>query len=193
MSDIRKYYKNTANALPHPMIREIINMNVKPGKAIDLGCGAGRDTIYLIKNGWKVLAIDKENTKKFITDKLNNEEIKRLKFEIQNFENIELEKNNLLVANFSIPFCNKIYFNEFWEKITDSILKDGYFVGNFFGLNDTWAKTRKQMVFLTKEQVLDLFKNSFEIIRFKELDKYGKNGLGKMQHKHIYNVIAKKK
>lgn len=49
------------------------------------------------------------------------------------------------------------------------------------------------MVFLTKEQVLDLFKNSFEIIRFKELEENGKTGLGKIKHWHIYNVIAKKK
>ena len=38
--------------------------------------------------------------------------------------NIELEKNNLLVANFSIPFCNKDYFNEFWNKISNSILQE---------------------------------------------------------------------
>lgn len=38
----------------------------------------------------------------------------------------------------------------------------GYFVGNFFGFNDSWSKIKEQMVFLTKEQVLDLFRNSFE-------------------------------
>lgn len=49
------------------------------------------------------------------------------------------------------------------------------------------------MVFLTKEQVLALFKDSFKIIHFNELEKDGKNGLEKTQHWHIYNVIAKKK
>ena len=49
------------------------------------------------------------------------------------------------------------------------------------------------MAFLSKEQVLELFKNSFEIIKFNEVEKDGKNGLGKMKHWHIYNVIAKKK
>ena len=48
MSDIQKYYEDTENASPHPMIKKIINMKIKPEKAIDLGCGAGRDTIYLI-------------------------------------------------------------------------------------------------------------------------------------------------
>ena len=66
-------------------------------------------------------------------------------------------------------------------------------MGNFFGLNDSWVNIKEQMVFLSKEQVLELFKNSFEIIEFNEVEKDGKTGLGKMKHWHIYNVIAKKK
>lgn len=66
-------------------------------------------------------------------------------------------------------------------------------MGNFFGLNDSWAEIKKQMVFLSKEQVLDLFKDLFEIIEFNEIEKDGITGLGKMKHWHIYNVIAKKK
>ena len=124
MGNIRKYYENTENALPHPLVKKFINMNNNPKYAIDLGCGAGRDTIYLIKNGWKVLSIDKENTREIISGKLDNEELKKFNFKCQDFENIELEKNNLLVANFSIPLCNKDYFNEFWNKISNSILKE---------------------------------------------------------------------
>ena len=66
-------------------------------------------------------------------------------------------------------------------------------MGIFFGLNNSWAEIKEQMVFLSKEQVLDLFKGSFEIIEFNEIEKDGKTGLGKMKHWHIYNVIAKKK
>ena len=51
MGNIQKYYENTENALPHPMVKKFIHMNSNPKYAIDLGCGAGRDTIYLIKNG----------------------------------------------------------------------------------------------------------------------------------------------
>ncbi len=132
MEDIKKYYENTENALPHPMVKKFIEMNIKPEKAIDLGCGAGRDTIYLIRNGWNVLSIDKEDIREIISNKLDSEEIKRFRFDKQNFENIKLEKNNLLIANFSIPFCNKEIFNEFWNKITDSILKERIFCWQLF-------------------------------------------------------------
>ena len=86
MEDIKKYYENTENALPHPMVKKFIEMNIKPEKAIDLGCGAGRDTIYLIRNGWNVLSIDKEDTREIISNKLDSEEIKRFRFDKQNFE-----------------------------------------------------------------------------------------------------------
>lgn len=140
---MKKYYKNTENALPNIIIRKFIEMKIKPSNAIDLGCGAGRDTIYLIKNGWNVLSIDKEDTGKFISGKLNEEEIKRFRFVRQDFENIELEKNNLLVANFSIPFCKKDCFNELWNKITNSILKERILCGKFFWIKRFMGRNKR--------------------------------------------------
>lgn len=59
-------------------------------------------------------------------------------------------------------------------------------------MNDSWRPIKEEMVFLSKEQVLELFKNKFDIIEFKEIERDEKTGLGKIKHWHIYNVIAKK-
>lgn len=193
MKDAKKYYENTENALPHKNIKEFLNIENKKGKAIDIGCGAGRDTIFLIKNNWNVIAIDREDTKDIISSKLNDEELKRFRFIKQDFENIKLEKNDLVVANFSIPFCNKKDFKDFWNAIVGSISEDGYFVGNFFGLNDSWVNLKENVVFLSKEKVLKLFENSFQIIKFEEIEKDEKTALGKLKHWHIYAIIAKKR
>ena len=191
MKKLEQYYKNTKNIPPNYITQKFIKLKIKPTNAIELGCGAGRDTEYLIKNDWKVLAIDKEDVKSIITSRLSKEEQKNFKFSKQEFENIQLEKTNLIVANFSLPFCNQKQFEKLWNKINESILKNGYFVGNFFGNNDEWKKQEEEMTFLTKEQVIELFKN-FEIIDFKEVEKDCFNGLGIMKHRHIFNVIAKK-
>ena len=151
----------------------------------------GNDTVYLIKNNWNVLAIDREDVKERIVKKLNDEEQEKFKVQKQNFECLELEKNNLIVANYSLLFCNKNNFKELWNKINKSILKDGYFVGNLFGNKVEWKSTKEKMVFLTEKQVIELFKN-FDIIEFKEVEKDDFTGLGKMKHWHIFNVIAKK-
>ena len=83
---------------------------------------------------------------------MNDEEREKFKFQKQNFESLELEKSNLIVANYSLPFCDKNSFKELWNKINDSILKDGYFVGNFFGNNDEWKSTKEEMTFLKKSK-----------------------------------------
>ena len=48
------------------------------------------------------------------------------------------------------------------------------------------------MVFFNKTQVLELFKDSFDIVFFNEIEKNGKTALGKEKHWHIFNIIAKK-
>lgn len=181
MEKIEKYYENTTEAKPNYTVKRFIELNVKPGNAIELGCGAGRDTVYLIKNGWNVLAIDREEVKSKIEAKLTKEEMKKFNFLKQKFEDVKIEKNNLVVDN----------FKELWNKIKNGILKGGYFVGNFFGDNDEWKSTKEEMTFLTKEHVIKLF-NDFEIIEFKEVEKDDLTGLGKIKHWHILNVIAKK-
>lgn len=127
MSDIEKYFEKTKNASPHNNIREFIQIENKSGNAIDLGCGSGRDTIFLIKNSWNVLAIDREDTREIIEQKLDTEELKRFEFSCQNFESIHLKESNLIVANYSIPFCSKNYFNEFWNEIVSSIVEGRIF------------------------------------------------------------------
>lgn len=127
MKNIEKYYDNTETDLPHKNVKKFIEMKIKAGNAIELGCGAGRDTIYLIKNGWNVISIDRENVENRIRKRLEQEEIEHFKFQRQEFENIILEESNLLVANFSLPFCNKNKFCELWNKINNSILSERLF------------------------------------------------------------------
>ena len=119
---MEKYYDYTENKPANKNVRYFIDrIGLTPSTAIELGCGAGRDTIYLIKNGWNVLAIDKNHLKERISNKLTEEELKRFRFSKQQFEEVKLEKTNLLVSNFSLSFCDKDKFNELWDKIQNSI------------------------------------------------------------------------
>ena len=195
MKNPKGFYEKTKTNDVCQKLRYFINkVNHKTGKAIELGCGSGVNTEYLIKNNWDVIANDIEDVESLIKERLNEEELKRLSFVRQNFEEMELEENDLTFACNSLSFCKKESFQNLWTKIEKSIKKNGFFVGNFFGVKDEWYKTprKNKMTFLTREQVFDLFKN-FEIIDFSEINNMSPSAIGKMKHWHIFWVIAKKK
>ena len=128
MRNIEKYYDNTESEKPRNNVQYFIDkIKCHSGKAIELGCGAGNDTVYLIKNNWNVLAIDRESVEERIAKRLNDEEREKFKFQKQNFESLELEKSNLIVANYSLPFCDKDKFEELWNKIKGNILPNRIF------------------------------------------------------------------
>ena len=192
MSEWNKYHKVTNNIPPRKNIVNFIKQHKElSGNAIDLGCGAGNDTIYLIKNNWNVLAIDGTDVENLIKEKLNEEEKTRLSFQVQRFEELNLPKSDLIISNNALSFCNKAYFYKMWKEICNSINLNGFFVGNLFGIKDEWNTQKNTRTFLKKEQVIELFKD-FEIIDFKEIEKDRTTALGKMKHWHTFEIIAKK-
>lgn len=131
-SNKEKYYNVTKNSSPHLNVINFLNLNVPPQKAIDLGCGTGRDTIALLKNNWNVLSIDREDTESIIKHQLTNKELKNFRFKKCLFGKMKLPKVNLIVANFSLPFSKKEFFSNIWENITNSILHERVFCWKFF-------------------------------------------------------------
>ncbi len=45
------------DAVPTRVV-EVVDERSSPGRALDLGCGTGRDAVYLAEHGWTVTAID---------------------------------------------------------------------------------------------------------------------------------------
>ena len=130
--NIDKFYIATQDSLANDNVQRFINLNVKPEIAIDLGCGAGRDSIFLLKNGWTVISIDDKDVEHYITKKLSDTEKLKFKFLQGRFEEIELEENKLIIANNSLPFCPKVKFNQLWNKIVNSIKHERILCWNFF-------------------------------------------------------------
>ncbi len=192
-----EYYKNKSNLEPRETLVKVMELfekeNSRDGQlfAIDIGCGHGVDTLYLLKKNWKVLAIDKEaEGLKILSESVLPSHRQNFRMSMQSFEDLKLGKCNLLNASYCIPFCKPEYFYRLWDEIENSILRGGRFAGNFFGLNDSWA-INKAMTFLSETDVRKLF-TKFTIEIFEERDEDGTTAIGETKHWHVYSVIARK-
>ncbi len=59
MTEWARYYDATGDE-PRETLLDALERFTAPGVAVDLGCGTGRDTVELLRRGWKVVAVDSE-------------------------------------------------------------------------------------------------------------------------------------
>ena len=192
MKNATEFYQNSINNhKPSPLIAAFFRnkYNEKlPGKtAIDVGCGAGNDTIFLLNKGFKVTAIDNElQVEELLKDRV--EDTSNLEIIIDDFSRIIIPKADLIFSNFSLFFV-KNNFKSLMEKILENINKNGFFAGNFLGEDDDWKKSK---TLLKKDELLSYF-SKYKIMYFSE-EKYYKDTITKKQKFwHVYTIIAQKK
>jgi tellurite methyltransferase len=161
--------------------------------AIDLGCGSGRDTLELLRRGWRVLALDRENEGiKRLRKSVTQQQQPKVQTRVTPFEKLHnLPACDFINASFSLPFCAPIHFAGVWDMIVRAIGPRGRFAGTFFGERDSWAQT-SSMTFHTRNQVERLL-GPFKIEDLHEEDIDGKTALGETKHWHIFEVVALKR
>ena len=194
MKNSEEYYNKTKGNNPSGLIRTFFFMNfdkeLNRKTAIDLGAGAGNDAKFLLEKGFKVTCIDKEERSKEITiSQITQNE--NLKFELQEFENLKLDKADLIYSCLSLHFCKPNKFDNMMNEITNNINKNGFFVGNFLGEEDGWYGN-DSMTFLPKEKVLDYFKD-FEIKYYAEKKYVKETVIGDKKNWHVFEIMAMKK
>ena len=191
MDKIEKFYNATMNKKASSLIRRFFeskyNEKLEGKKALDLGCGTGNDTEFLLSKGFKVTAVDiEEKVKNIIENKNLNKG--NLNLIIGDFSKIELPKVDLILANMSL-FYVRDNFDIFIKKLLENINEKGFIIANFLGKEDAWSGERKT---IGKDELLGYFEN-FEMNYFSEEKYYKDTAAGKNKFWHIYTVIAQKK
>ena len=193
MSDAKKLENNRSTKF---LLNNLSEIPIPKGKAIEIGCGGGSDTAYLIRKGWEVLALDVcEEAKECCLKKLITEdEKKRFKFICGDFQNIDLPKCDLLIMFKVLNYCWRSELESRWKKIEDSIAEGGYFVGSFLSTNHDLAKEAPNKIFLDYQEIEELFKN-FNIRYFEReiSDNHKSLRTGEKIHSEKYSIIAQKK
>lgn len=132
MKNISENYKKSKQYnKPSGLLKGFFNMQLhktlKKRVAIDLGAGVGNDTKFLIDEGFEVTCIDiEEKSKEEILNKIENKS--KLKIIIDNFENINLHKADLIYSCFSLCFCTPNKIDNLINEIIGNIEPEGFFV-----------------------------------------------------------------
>ena len=188
MQNSKEYYKATMNNKPSGLISKFFNCKynekLNGNTAIDLGCGAGNDTLFLLNNGFNVTAIDREEEVENILETRYHGD--NLNIIIDDFSKINLPSTNLLLANFSLLFSSNL--DQTMYNIQKSLNKNGFLLCNIIGKEDDWANIRTSV---TREELLDYFID-YDIKYFSEEKYYKDSFQEKNKYWHMYTIIARK-
>lgn len=162
-----------------------------PPSAVDLGCGDGRDTVELLRRGWRVLAIDGEQQG---LDRLLNRphlQQEHLQTQQMRFEALTLPSGvDLINASFCLTFCPPTGFPQLWETIVASLNPGGRFCGQLFGDRDSWT-IYPNRTHHTRQQI-EVLLQPFEIEWLEEEEHPGVTAIGEEKHWHIFHIVAQK-
>ncbi len=168
-----------------------------PNIAIDCGCGAGSDIAYLRSKGFLVHAFDIESESIIRCQKRFGDD-KKVQLSQATFSTYNYPSASLILADASLFFCSENEFIEVWNKITESLLPKGIFVGSFLDPEDTMAGSDYKReafwseVLVVSEEKIRCWLNGFDIISFTEHRTTGESVDGKPHQWHVFSVVARK-
>lgn len=188
------YYQAHEGRAVSPLLRSAITQiadDQSHRQAVDLGCGAGYETRFLLEAGWDVLAVDKEPLAIERVQSVRAVEYgSNLVAVATSFEELTvLPCSALIHAGLSLPFCRPQSFASLWALILSSLKPGGVFVGHLFGNRDDWSGNA-DMSFHTAAEVTALLAD-LNVRYLRELDEDG-NSMQGPKHWHRFDIIASK-
>lgn len=170
-------------------------------RAIDVACGEGRDTRYLVANGFQVFAFDSsELGLNLLRESLGGSMHEQVHAVQLSFERVAAggvlpSGVEVVNASFALPFCPPSCFNAVWNELYGALACGGWFAGQLFGERDDWAVVRPQSHY-SRAETLALLQSvgaGYEVISFEEVEKDGSDGMGGSKHHHVFHVVARKR
>jgi SAM-dependent methyltransferase len=188
------YYAATRASAPRKTLLAALDAAAPAtGFAIDLGCGTGRDTVELLRRGWRVLAIDAEPDA--IAELRQRPEARdaggRLETSVARFEAIDLPRADLVNSSFALPLCTPDQFPALWARIRAALNPGARIACQLLGPRDSWARREPAPVNHDRAAVHALLAGlGVEMLEEEETDSVTPRG--QQKHWHIFHVVARK-
>jgi len=171
-------------------------------RALDVGCGPGREVVALLDAGFDVDAFDPypemlTRTRNMLVergmgDALTDGRVRLWLGTLESeAENLGPHAYDLLHAGFVLPFVRPIAFDSCWHALVASLREGGVFAGQFFGPNDEFVRAAGEgdMTSHRTEEIDELF-TGWDVLEREEIERDGAIGRGKAKRWHVHHVVA---
>lgn len=191
-----RYYTVTAERPAWLTVRRAIELfaaepPAHPRLAVDLGCGAGRDTRELLNAGWRVLAIDREKAAIAALEAATAAHLRVvLEARLADLAAVEVPSCDLVNASLSLPFLPPDAFWGTWQRILDALPVRGRFAAMLFGDRDGSASDPSMTCPPPEEIRASL--GSFEIEHWADREEDSQTALGEPHHFHLVEFVARR-
>ncbi|TSA44966.1 methyltransferase domain-containing protein [bacterium] len=194
-NDIYSKKMNIWGIKPTPLYQVIIPKLSLGSFFLDLGCGQGRDSIFMASNNFKVISVDESLAAINQLDafaRKNNLDITCLNIKTENFL-FEKNKYDIIGAVNVLHFLHKKDGLRIIQEIKENLKIGGYVVMVNFTTKDSLFSCRPNLFFLEPNELKNFF-GDFKLILY---DESIENDIGhpgqENPHKHgLVRMIAKK-
>lgn len=181
-----------------------VDLSAITGEVIDLGCGDGRDSLYLARNGLRVTAVDTSEVglKKLMTFAEKNgiaDLINTVCADVRYWTYPE-SKYELMIAVTIFDHLPREQVKPVFRRAAQSIIKGGIFLAKVHTIKDpgyTHTKQSSELSDMIKYyfkpgELLEMSKTFYDIIHYEENESEDDTH-GQLHYHHFAEIAARKK
>ena len=129
---------------------------------LDLACGSGRNTRFLLDRGYSVVALDKDVSQ--LTDISSKQNLRKYKFDLEAGGKFPFQKQE-----FSGVIVTNYLHRPLFENLLNSLSDGGVLIYQTFMIgNEAYGRPRNPKFLLKRNELSDVFDKKLDVVAFEQ-------------------------